>query len=138
MSFFLVSVPQGTKLYYGTSSPDTLVNIGWVAFDPEHASVFARPSRRQHHHANDLNDPQKAIKTTGSMDADLDHTGWLHTYQAAMELRLIYIDGMSAGKSQIGTLDSQGRILFNDSIPSGGVSQETQRAITVCRIAEKE
>lgn len=75
MSFFLASVPQGTVLYHGTSSLDALVNIGWVVFDPEHASVFARPSRRHHHHANDFNNPQKAIKTTGSMDADSDHTG---------------------------------------------------------------
>lgn len=56
------------------------------------------------------------------MDTDSYHAGWLHTYQTVKELRLVYIDGMSAGKSQIRTLDPQGCILFNDSIPSGGVS----------------
>lgn len=67
-----------------------------------------------------------------------DHAGWLHTYQTTKELRLVYVDGMSAGKSHIGTLDSQDRILFNDTIPYGGVSQETERAKAVCRISAEE
>jgi len=67
-----------------------------------------------------------------------DQAGWLHTYQTTKELRLVYVDGMSAGKSHIGTLDSQNRILFNDTIPSGGVSQEMERAKAVCRISADE
>lgn len=137
MSFFLASVPEGTTLYHGASHPDTLVDIGWMAFDPEHALVFARPPRHPKHPVHD-DQGQQRIVTSKHGDPMEDHAGWLHTYQTTKELRLVYVDGMSAGKSQIGTLDSQDRILFNDTIPSGGVSRETERAKAVCRISAEE
>jgi hypothetical protein len=64
-------------------------------------------------------------------------SGYLHTYATVKDLRLLYVDGTSAGKSAIGTLDSQDRILFNDTI-TGGVSSEDQRATTVCQLAKNE
>ena len=134
MSFFLASVPQGTTFYHGSSRPDIIVGVEWLAFDPEQALLFARePPHRPGHNKPAEND-QKVITMTAK---DKEAGGWLHTYKTAKELRLVYIDGMSAGKSQVGTLDSQDRILFNDSI-SGDVRQEAQRAEAVCRIAARE
>ncbi|KAL4927018.1 uncharacterized protein BDV17DRAFT_292914 [Aspergillus undulatus] len=37
MSFFLASVPEGIHLYHGNARPDHLKEIGWKAFEPEHA-----------------------------------------------------------------------------------------------------
>ncbi|KAF9701918.1 hypothetical protein EKO04_000812 [Ascochyta lentis] len=43
MSFFLATVPAGTQLYHGTSDPDFIQGLQWLAFEPEHALIFARP-----------------------------------------------------------------------------------------------
>ena len=106
-----------------------------MAFDPEHTLVFARAE--PHHPARD-DDSQKVMEPSQNQNLKQNWTGWLHTYQTAKKLRLVYINGLSAGRSQIGTLDSQDRILLNDSVSSGGVSQETRRALTVCEIATRE
>ncbi|RAK95285.1 uncharacterized protein BO80DRAFT_429997 [Aspergillus ibericus CBS 121593] len=133
MSFFLASVPQGTKLYHGDSRSDTISDIGWMAFDPEHAMVFARPSSKA---------PRIQSTESGSQQvmaaSEKDEAGWLHTYVTTNDLQLVYIDGTSAGKSHIGTLDLQDRVLFEDKLESGGVTQETQRARAACQIAQEE
>ncbi|RDW74651.1 uncharacterized protein DSM5745_07313 [Aspergillus mulundensis] len=143
MSFFLASVPKDTKLYHGNASPDLLKGIGWMAFEPEHAMVFARPSRRHQERMDSVQDqsgqqvPMTADEGEDEPEPPADVNGYLHTYTTAKDLRLVYIDGTSAGKSRIGTLDSQDRIMFNDTI-SGGVSGEDQRAKTVCQLAKNE
>ncbi|KAF3047716.1 hypothetical protein E8E12_011497 [Didymella heteroderae] len=43
MSLFLATVPEGTQLYHGTSDPDFIKGLQWLAFEPEHALIFARP-----------------------------------------------------------------------------------------------
>ena len=45
MSVFLATVPEGTQLYHGTSDPDLVQGMQWLAFEPEHALIFARPRR---------------------------------------------------------------------------------------------
>ncbi|KAL4943926.1 hypothetical protein BDV06DRAFT_234163 [Aspergillus oleicola] len=145
MSFFLASVTEGIQLYHGNASPDYLKEIGWMAFEPEHAMVFARPPRRQEKEekgeiqGND-NQQEPLSSDSESAPSEVSHgnaSGYLHTYTTTKPLRLLYVDGTSAGKSQIGTLDSQDRILFNETI-NGGVSMEDERARSVCRIAENE
>ncbi|KAL4760556.1 uncharacterized protein BDW70DRAFT_168637 [Aspergillus foveolatus] len=143
MSFFLASVPKDTKLYHGDASADPLKEIGWMAFEPEHAMVFARPSRRQRDKMTRIDmEDGTAQQHLLADDDDKEKlpsgvSGYLHTYAAAKDLRLLYVDGTSAGKSAIGTLDSQDRILFNETI-SRGVSSEDQRARTVCQLAKDE
>ncbi|GLA29620.1 hypothetical protein AnigIFM63326_007528 [Aspergillus niger] len=130
MSFFLASVPKGVKLYHGDARSDPISRIGWMAFDPEHAMVFARPPSKLPSHGMD-SDSQQVMITPAE-------TGWLHTYATTEDLRLVYIDGTSAGKSQIGTLDLQDRVLFEDKLEPGGVSQESARAQAICEIAQEE
>ncbi|KAL3429322.1 hypothetical protein BDV09DRAFT_203052 [Aspergillus tetrazonus] len=143
MSFFLASVPKDTKLYHGDASADPLKEIGWMAFEPEHAMVFARPSRKQRDKMTRIDmEDETAQQHLLADDDDKEKlpsgvTGYLHTYATAKDLRLLYVDGTSAGKSAIGTLDSQDRILFNDTI-TGGVSSEDQRARAVCQLAKDE
>ncbi|KAJ4990755.1 hypothetical protein SVAN01_03764 [Stagonosporopsis vannaccii] len=43
MSLFLATVPEGTQLYHGTSKPDFIEGMQWLAFEPEHALIFAGP-----------------------------------------------------------------------------------------------
>src|SRR3954451_7330658 len=46
MSFFLATVPAGTRLYHGGSTRDPVIGPEWLAFEAEHALMFARPRRR--------------------------------------------------------------------------------------------
>ncbi|PWY88121.1 hypothetical protein BO94DRAFT_585578 [Aspergillus sclerotioniger CBS 115572] len=116
MSFFLASVPQGTKLYHGDSRSDIISDIGWMAFDHEHAMVFSRPASRSLQGPSDQSSSQQVMAS----QEEKDEAGWFHTYVTRNDLRLVYIDGTSVGKSHIGTLDLQDRVLFEDKLESRG------------------
>ncbi|PYI07728.1 hypothetical protein BO78DRAFT_406269 [Aspergillus sclerotiicarbonarius CBS 121057] len=113
---------------------DTISDIGWMAFDPEHAMVFARPASKTPRGQPDQSGSQHVMTSAD----EKNEAGWLHTYVTTNDLRLVYIDGTSAGKSHIGTLDLQDRVLFEDKLESGGVTQESQRARAACQIAQEE
>lgn len=164
VSFFLASVPAGTQFYHGTSKATPVNGTEWLAFEPEHAMVFARPRRGPPPHLppdDDDTEPQDGghgeLRKREHHDADEKHhglpggrppkvfdeneSGYLHTYAAAKDLRLLYLDGMSAAKTSKGTLDSQDAILFNgalDNSPGRGNGQENERARLACEMAEKE
>ncbi|KAL1885933.1 hypothetical protein Plec18167_001434 [Paecilomyces lecythidis] len=154
MSFFLATVPKGTQFYHGTSSSEPVNGTEWLAFEPEHALGFARPRGRgppgrggPRGPPPDRDAPQRPLEIMRD-DNDTPKAGYLHTYATAKDLRLLYIDGMSAGKSSIGTLDSQDRILYNDSVEfsgregqpgrgPGGPPGERDRAIQGCNMAKE-
>lgn len=94
MSLFLAHVPPNVLLHHGNSSPDTpLGRPEWVAFEIEHAESFThnRPPRN---------------------GGDIPG-GWLHTYRTTKPMSFLYVDGMGAGKTRMGTLDTQDLILRN-------------------------
>jgi hypothetical protein len=161
VSFFLAGVPAGTQFYHGTSKASPVNGTEWLAFEPEHAMVFARPRRgppphlppdesdterddgghgelrkRKHHETDEKHygppGPPKAF--------DKNEAGYLHTYAASKDLRLLYIDGMSAAKTSKGTLDSQDVVLFNGSFgdPPGRGGRESERARLACEMADNE
>lgn len=151
MSFFLATVPEGTQLYHGTHTPEPVNGTEWLAFEPEHANIFSGPKRfgpppGRPGHGRPGDGPSRPPKhrTGEQMQKPLggheghrppsEEAGWLHTYVAAKDLRLLYIDGMSAAKSNKGVFDSQDRLLFNDTIRGPGF-QEYNRAQKVCEIA---
>lgn len=166
VSFFLANVPAGTQLYHGTWKATPVNGTEWLAFEPEHAMVFSRPHmappprrpedgddnekdrgyheelrRRQPHGPGDRPPrlPPPPFETTAENDA-----GHLHTYAAAKDLRLVYIDGMSAAKTNKGTLDSQDVLLFNNTLDDSpkegrrGPMGEFERATKACEMAENE
>lgn len=45
MSLFIATVPEGTEFYHGTSQKDRINGTQWLAFEPEHALLFARGHR---------------------------------------------------------------------------------------------
>ena len=59
---------------------------------------------------------------------------WVHTYIAGRDLRLIYVDGMSAAKTNNGTQSTQDRIFLNDTFHESQVTNEIERAKEMCRI----
>ncbi|KAJ5623140.1 hypothetical protein N7490_011745 [Penicillium lividum] len=157
VSFFLATVPAGTQLYHGTSASVPVNGTEWLAFEPEHALVFARahpgppggnhdekPGPKHEELRRRRGDgPPPPMRGDGDKDEDGSAKGYLHTYAAAKNLRLLYIDGMSAGKTEKGTLDSQDILLFNNTLDDGenlgpGPRGERERALRACEMAENE
>ncbi|EME78480.1 uncharacterized protein MYCFIDRAFT_190757 [Pseudocercospora fijiensis CIRAD86] len=90
---------------------------------------------------------------------DGDLSGYLHTYRAKHDIRLLYLDGQSAAKSDLGTLDSQDVVLLHGSPPpredrpkharakifgppkgdeKRGPMNEAYRAAKLCEMAQKQ
>ncbi|KAI5363327.1 hypothetical protein Slin15195_G107110 [Septoria linicola] len=174
MSVFIATVPEGTQLYHGTSEPYRVNATQWLAFEPEHALVFARAhhgpppgkgglpkpgdeqegwhppqsiealqeyppepppkheleARHPHEPANgrplshtraqrkraSVYYKQEPLQPKESKVKNDQH-GYLHTYRAKHDLRLLYLDGQSAAKSTKGTLDMQDLVLLHDNPP---------------------
>lgn len=136
MSFYLASIPKGVTLYHGSPHPDRINGTKFLALEPEHAAVFARsaggPGGPSHHKPGSA---QEVLLQEHDRISE-QKGGWLHTYATTRDLNLIYIDGMSAGKSRIGTLDSQDIILLEDTI-YGGVTKEYERAHAICNMSQE-
>lgn len=155
MSFFAASIPVGTLLYHGTHSQEPINGFEWLAFEIEHAEGFAGshggggkrpgggppggpgngrgPPGEQPGH-NEHKRGGRQGKTTQ------DESGYLRIYQTKRPLKLLYLDGMAAGKTNMGTLDTQDRLFVNttqDSPPQRGGpggSGEQARAIQLCSL----
>lgn len=113
-------VPKGNLLYHGTHSSDPQTRgLEWLAFEPEHSEIFSLSwrARRQDNHAVH---EQALLQRIDDTDRHASHVlaaepsairGYLRTYQASRDLNLLYIDGMSAAKGCLGTLDTQDLVL---------------------------
>ena len=88
-------------LYHGRADPRIPVTPGWLAFDFDHAYLFCRESCH------------------------------VISMQAKRDLRLVYFDGLSAGKYMNGTLDSQDIILWGRPRPDKYHS-ERERIQALC------
>ena len=142
MSIFIATVPEGIELYHGTSSPYRVNGTEWLAFEPEHALIFARPHRgppgprkppRSLPDTKRCSSPDRPLHNMPP-SAPLKHmsdqkpilseeacqisepNGYLHTYRTKHDLRLLYLDGQSAAKSRKGTLDMQDKVLLQDDL----------------------
>ncbi|KAL4926868.1 uncharacterized protein BDV17DRAFT_283071 [Aspergillus undulatus] len=142
MSFFLATVPEGTQLYHGRANSDPVKGPEWLAFEPEHALVFAHP--RPHPPGGPPKGgrpgpppPSKRESQQVLGQPPQEKHGYLHTFAAARDLHLLYVDGMSAAKTNNGTTDSQDRILFRDQLKDGeDFMGETKRAELFCKMAK--
>ena len=158
-SFFPVTIPRGTVTYHGSSTPAVPKKLNWLAFVVEHAEFFARsvdprewspsppksPEPEVHiHFALEGQVPllslgKAAIGSEGGDGSDGKDgyiRGYLHTYQANRDLQLLYIDGLSAGNSFMGTLDAEDLILRgNDTLNIPFVIDEPLRARELCDLA---
>ncbi|OLN86796.1 hypothetical protein CCHL11_07877 [Colletotrichum chlorophyti] len=112
------TVPRGTLLYHGTWRNYTPPDFEWLAFEMEHSENFARSTRGggkgpskgpQPPQLAGQRDRQKPM--VQPRDDDNPNRGYLHTYRASRDLKLLYIDGMSAGNTLMGTLDTQDLLL---------------------------
>ncbi|KAF1343724.1 hypothetical protein BDV97DRAFT_380193 [Delphinella strobiligena] len=168
MGIFIATVPEGTEFYHGTSSQYRINGTEWLAFEPEHAMIFARsrgpggpggpgrrpgggpPGERPHEEYEDEEEddnlrglPHHQPNGHGNKETHPEQNyGYLHTYRTKHPLRLIYVDGQSAAKSNKGTLDVQDLILRNHTSPDGdqgrGMMGEKERADDLCQLIHTE
>jgi hypothetical protein len=156
MSFFPALVPAGTEFYHGTGQSEPVEGMEWLAFEPEHAQQFAHwrfrrppgggPGDERGPPSPHMRGEQRPMGYVGAEDDEKPPpwvppeeggSGFLHTYLAKKDLQLLYIDGMSAGKTDNGTLDSQDYILLNDTTKHPGM-WERERAQGMCNISRDE
>lgn len=132
MAFHLATAQKGTRFYHGTSKSDPIIGVEWLAFKPEKSLRYAHGSNWE-----GKRDTQQPL--------NVPTAGYLHTYAAARDLHLLYIDGHSAGLG--GDTESQDRILFNDTIaspapgprpPVNAGPNETERVFQTCRMVKEE
>ncbi|KAH3910668.1 hypothetical protein HBI56_189770 [Parastagonospora nodorum] len=161
MSFFLATVPANTQLYHGTWEPEAIQGMEWLAFEPEHARIFAQPwmrppppdddYRTRHRERQSCEWPHvRGDRMTGRFDMRTSHerqqvltsgdskpnpnAGYLHTYTPKHDLRLLYVDGLSAAKTSNGTLDTQDMLLLNLTSSPGHMKGELARAYGMCNL----
>ncbi|KAK6338143.1 hypothetical protein TWF696_001614 [Orbilia brochopaga] len=147
MSLFLAQVPAGTQFYHGTGTPDPVSGMEWLAFEPEHALNFARMARRHDKSLDQIPGDfslQSIEQSQVSIAGDDGHQpptrpvplpGWLHTYRTKETIPLLYIDGMSAGKCDKGTMDTQDVLLLNATGGYRDIFWEKERAEGLCKLA---
>lgn len=96
----------------------------WLAFEIDYAEMFTLGKFCHSQSCRDNDDPN---------DPPLrppHHPGYVHVYETNRDLnKLLYIDGMSAAKSALGTLDSQDLLLLNSSLDPFA---ECDRATRLC------
>lgn len=140
LSFFPAVMPKGTLLYHGAQTQDFPQGAEWMAFEVEHAEAFAFSAKKgaipQDRRGTQSHPKQKPITpvTEEPEDKDAYLRGYLHTYRANRNLNLLYVDGMSAGKSTMGTLDTQDLVL-RENLTSGiwgPFMDELARATSLC------
>ena len=159
MSFFAATIPDKTLLYHGTHTHKAVEGTEWLAFEIEHAENFARTRGRGPGGRRPPPPGEGGPPGDGDGDGDsrgppgeygppptkrhangilAEGNGYLHIYQTKKTLsNLLFLDGMSAGKTSMGTLDTQDRVLCNLSSEApgngrGGAMGDYQRATQMC------
>ncbi|KAJ9133809.1 hypothetical protein NKR23_g10470 [Pleurostoma richardsiae] len=163
MSFFLATVPEGVLFHHGNSREQSPTDPDWLAYEIEHAENFARggrgpggPGRPGPPGRGGSDDGDGRLqhvvvdgsRAHGPRPGSTEETrGWLHVYRTTQPLRFLYVDGMSGGKTSMGTLDSQDLLLRGDRSSRaerpgakrapGGPMDEQQRAVELCKLCEE-
>ncbi|KAM0261130.1 hypothetical protein ACHAQJ_002392 [Trichoderma viride] len=148
--FIPVIVPAGTSLYHGSHFDHPPEGPEWLAFEIEHAENFARTPRgrprdppEQEEQLHPLSPAQKPLSQPKTddipgRDSEGRVRGYFHTYQTTRDVKLLYLDGTSAGKSPLGTLDSQDELLCpNSSAQWFNLEGEVYRAKAMCDLVTK-
>lgn len=138
--FIPAVVSAGTSFYHGGYTEEPPDGPEWLAFEVEHAEFFARPPPRgpgrhrpcpEGKHLHPVAD--QAEMYSGGCDEEGQVRGYLQTYHTTRDIQLLYLDGTSAGKTYVGTLDSQDEVLCQDDSRQGDIlGDEMRRAKALC------
>ncbi len=149
-SFFPAIIPAGTVMYHGSRSEEAPKTFEWLAFEIEHAEGFAidvdfvpprDPKKGDEDKAKgkDMSAAQKILRRSNNTEDDgkwRNKPGYVQTHQATKDLHVLYIDGMSAGKTNMGTMDAELYVLYgkkNEHFEDG----EFTRAKVICDLLQE-
>lgn len=137
MSFHPARAPKGVRLYHGNGDKSAVKGMQWLAFEPEHAMAFAmtRPRNRTLPPSSKTAIEHEPLHDETRPPFLQPSPGWLHTYEARHDPKLLYADGMSAGKTTNGTVDSQDYIIQN-ATELDLFFDDYSRALNMCAIAQ--
>ncbi|KAI2465989.1 hypothetical protein F4781DRAFT_407158 [Annulohypoxylon bovei var. microspora] len=143
MSLYPGVIPKGVLLYHGTNTKEVPKSFEWLAFEIEHAEGFARGGWRRPNNTDGKPHPGPPGPPPIGLAVQDEHRpppgpmgeGHLHIYQALRPLNVLYIDGMAAGKTDMGTLDTQDILLAGNR--SHVSFDERSRADKLCALAPK-
>ncbi|KAH6847693.1 hypothetical protein B0I37DRAFT_405601 [Chaetomium sp. MPI-CAGE-AT-0009] len=139
MSLFTVTIPPGVLLHHGSPNPTPPAGPEWLAFEIEHAELFAHASLPNRppppppfsNPLPQLDDQHPLTQPPPPHHPNTNTThGYLQTYLTTHPLPLLYIDGTSAGNTDMGTLDTQDLLLRLNR--SSGLWDERGRARALC------
>lgn len=98
------TIPVGTLLYHGSFSSPLPTKPDWLAFDFDHAYMFA-----------------------------IFKDSWVHTFMATRNLHVMYFDGSSAAKMINGTLDTQDLMVWGEVHADwGNIFRDRERLDVLC------
>ncbi|KAK2592735.1 hypothetical protein QQS21_009578 [Conoideocrella luteorostrata] len=150
MSIFLATVPEGVLFHHGSHSRDSPSEPDWLAYEIEHAELFAysSPNGPPKHTQPPVTDQDQIPLGRLHTDApSREDNGWLHVYRTARPLQYLYVDGMGGAKTTMGTLDTQDFLLRGDrtystgeqlfSSTGGGPMDERLRAVQLCELCRE-
>ncbi|VBB81061.1 Putative protein of unknown function [Podospora comata] len=143
LSTFVATVPAGVTLYHGTWRSTPPPGPEWLAFEIEHAELFAHPRWKfPPRELNTAGSPmplqrQRGIFFQGENDYEVredgeDEKGYLQIYKTTQPVRLLYLDGTSAANTEMGTLDLQDFVIRGDR--NAEAWDEFGRAKSLCDI----
>ncbi|KAK4186968.1 hypothetical protein QBC35DRAFT_252025 [Podospora australis] len=133
LSLFLATVPEGVTLHHGTGQATPPPGPEWLAFDIEHSEMFAHPRMPYPPRAQKLlAHYHPRFQQQVQIGNDSEAHGYLHIYRTTKPLSLLYLDGMSAGNTAMGTLDTQDLLLRGAR--SADIWDERGRARDICDI----
>ena len=143
MSIFLATIPEDLLLYHGDSRAEPVKGMQWMAFEPEHASLFVK-RENVGSFAGKISDGNSRRKEMDYSHEEVGRAnastrlkermvGWLHDYRTVRALRVLYLDGMSAAKSKKGTMDLQDIVLLNHESENSTIS-DMDRATRMCTL----
>jgi len=154
MSFFPATIPSGVKLFHGSPSDnDPVEGMEWLAFEKSFAYVYTGVPRnsdcydfgesdstfskvREKHFLYDHQ--QQRIISDPADCPPVDYIpGYMQTYTTTRSLNFLYIDGVSGGKSDRGTQDTQDIILLNRTSRAEFLTDD-ERARSLCKLARDE
>ncbi|KAI0887573.1 uncharacterized protein GGS22DRAFT_111438 [Annulohypoxylon maeteangense] len=144
MSLYPGVIPKGVLLYHGTSTKEIPTSFEWLAFEIEHAEGFARggpPGPKRNHRKPPPGPPPMGMEMQDGHPPPnkrlprLRGGGYLHIYQSVRPLNVLYIDGMAAGKTDMGTVDTQDILLAGNKTRTAW--DEWIRAEELCTLAQQ-
>ncbi|KAJ6784701.1 hypothetical protein PWT90_00444 [Aphanocladium album] len=127
------AVPRGSVFYHAAATKDQPAGPELLYFEPEAAEAFGSDRVACHSGCTPPADLSAAAKAVPSPS---DTRKYMHTYRNKRDLKLLLVDGMSAGNTNYGTLDTQNFVLLEGKQLDKEQSEYLHHAQELCKVVQ--